>query len=280
MKDVPGPSGPGSDIPGSDISDAGAPVSCSHCRERVSARLDGEDDASSPAVDAHLQRCPDCRAFADRAAAVTRLARTGAAESGPDLVASVLEAAAGLRPLARRRRAGVAVRAGLGLVGAGQVALATAGVLGAAIAGTGEMHMGGASAEHFAHESAAWNLALGIGFAAVALGRSRLVAGLLPVLGAFVGVLAVLSVVDLVAGRVDPARLLSHGLLVLGLVLLLLHRRVLRDGGGRAVAPPRAGPVRPEEPLPWPGTVAGPGAVAHASHVAPADRPGAGREAA
>ncbi|RZT84446.1 putative anti-sigma-YlaC factor YlaD [Pseudonocardia sediminis] len=250
-----------------------APVPCTECRERVSARLDGEDDPF-PAVDAHLQGCPDCRAFADRAATVTRLARTGTAQPGPDLVASVLTAATGMRPVERRRRAGVAVRAGLGMVGAGQIALAAAGVLGAAIAGTGEMHMGGASAEHFAHESAAWNLAIGVGFAAVALGRSRLVAGLVPVIGAFVGVLAVLSVVDLIAGRVDPVRLLAHLLLVVGLVLLLLHRRVLRDDGGRAVAPPRFGPVLPDTVLPWSGPVAGPGAVAHA------DRPSGRREAA
>lgn len=256
-----------------------APVSCAECRERVSARLDGEGGPSA-AVDAHLAGCPDCRSFADRAATVTRLARTGAAQPGPDLVAAVLDAAAGLAPVHRRRRAGIAVRTGLAIVGAGQVALAVAGVLGAAIAGTGEMHMGGASAEHFAHESAAWNLAIGVGFVAVALGRSRLVAGLVPVIGAFVGVLAVLSVVDLVAARVDPARLLGHLLLVVGLVLLLLHRRVLRDDGGRAAAPPRADPEPAAPALPWSGPAAGPGAVAHADRVGHAGRTGAGREAA
>lgn len=252
------------------------PVSCAECRERVSARLDGEDGPSA-AVDAHLAGCPPCRAFADRAASVTRLARTGEAEPGPDLVASVLDAAAGLRPVLRRRRAGVAVRAGLGVVGAGQVALAAAGVVGAALAGhlgAGDMQMAGASAAHFAHESSAWNLALGIGFAAVALGGSRLVAGLLPVTGAFVGVLAVLSAVDLAAGRVDPARLFGHGLVVLGFVLLLLHRRVLRDDGGRAAASSPVDPVRPEPVLPWSGPVTGPGAVARVA------RPAAGRDAA
>ncbi|MDN5915597.1 MAG: zf-HC2 domain-containing protein [Pseudonocardia sp.] len=247
----------------------GTPIPCEECRERVSARLDGEDDAFD-AMDAHLRGCAQCRAFADRAATVTRLARTGAAQPGPDLVASVL-AAADLRPVARRRRAGLAVRAGLGLVGVGQVALAAAGVVGAAFAGhlgVGDVHMAGASAAHFAHESSAWNLALGIGFVAVALGGARLVAGLVPVIGAFVGVLAVLSVVDLVAGRVDPTRLLAHGLVVVGFLLLLLHRRVLRDDGGRAATRPRTDPVRSDPVLPWSGPVAGPGAVAHADRAA------------
>lgn len=244
-----------------------APIECAECRELVSARLDGEQGRSD-AVDAHLQRCADCRAFADRAAAVTRLARTGAAHPTPDLVGPVLAAAAGLRPVVRRRRSAVAVRLGLGLVGLGQVALAVAGVVSAGWAGAGDVHLAGASAAHVAHETSAWNLALGVGFAAVALGGSRLVAGLLPVLGAFVGVLAALSVVDLVAGRVEPDRLLGHALVVVGLVLLLVHRRVLRDGGGRTAPRPHPGPVRAGPDTSWAGPAAGPGAVARTDREA------------
>lgn len=242
---------------------------CDRCRETVSARLDGEapdtGDGPESAVDAHLARCADCRAWADRAAAVTRLARTGAAQAGPDLADPVVAASRTLRPVVRRRRAGIAVRSGLALVGAGQLVLAAAAVAGAATLDHDGRHTGGASIAHAVHETSAWNLAIGIGFLAVAWSGGRLVAGLLPVTGAFVGVLAVLSAVDLVAGRVDPERLATHALVVAGFVLLLLHRRVLGDDGGSARRRDRR-PVTPagvrDADLPWSGPAAGPGAVA------------------
>lgn len=242
---------------------------CDRCRELVSARLDGEaghtGDVPDGAVDAHLACCADCRVWADRAAVVTRLARTGPAEPGPDLVGAVVAASATLRPVVQRRRAGTAVRSGLALVGAGQLVLAAAAVAGAAAVDHGGMQMGGASLTHAVHEMSAWNLALGIGFLAVAWAGGRLVAGLLPVTGAFVGVLAVLSTLDLVAGRVDPSRLATHALVLAGLLLLLLHRHVLGDDGGHAGARDRrhASPGgATDATLPWSGPAAGPGAVA------------------
>ena len=239
---------------------------CERCRELVSARLDGED-AGDPdgALDAHLSGCADCRSWAERAAAVTRLARTGPAEPGPDLAAAVVAASRTLRPVVRRRRAGTGVRAGLALVGAGQLVLAATGVAGATADGHDGMHMAGASVAHAAHETSAWNLAMGIGFLAVAWFGGRMVAGLLPVTGAFVSVLAVLSATDLVAGRVEPDRVATHALVVAGFLLLLLHRRVLGDDGGAGVRGRRrpAGPVAtPDAVLPWAGPSAGPGAVA------------------
>ena len=223
-------------------------------------------------MEAHLAGCPDCRGWADRAAAVTRLARTGPAEPGPDLADAVVAASGTLRPVVRRRRAGVAVRSGLALVGAGQLVLAAAAVAGAAVTDQDGMHVGGASVTHAVHEMSAWNLALGIGFLAVARAGGRLVAGLLPVTGAFVGVLAVLSALDLVAGRVDPERLATHAFVVAGFLLLLLHRRVLGDGGGRAGRRDRRPTIRyglPDATPPLSGSAAGPGAVAqHERRVA------------
>ncbi len=240
---------------------------CERCRELVSARLDGEagPDVPEGAVDAHLAACTDCHAWAERAAAVTRLARTGPAEPGPDLTDAVVAASRTLPAVVRRRRAGIGVRAGLALVGAGQLVLAAIGVAGAAATDhDGMHHVGGASVAHALHETSAWNLAMGIGFLAVAYAGGRLVAGLLPVTGAFVVVLGVLSALDLVAGRVEPDRLLTHALVLAGFVLLLLHRRVLGDGGGRT-APARQdrSPVgASDSTLPWIGPAAGPGAVA------------------
>ncbi|WP_250549087.1 zf-HC2 domain-containing protein [Pseudonocardia sp. H11422] len=204
-------------------------VNCAECREALSARLDGEEHpGEAAAVDAHLEGCAECRLFADRAAHVTRLTRTRVAERGPDLAAAVLAAA----PRPRRPRWPAVLRVALGAVGLGQFALAINGVV---LAGTsGPAHHGvdlaGASTAHFSNESSAWNLALAVGFLWVA-GSSTRASGLVPVVGAFVGVLGALSLMDLLADRVDPSRLAGHGLILVGLVLVIGLRRS-RDGGG------------------------------------------------
>jgi predicted anti-sigma-YlaC factor YlaD len=207
-------------------------MGCEDCREAISAGLDGEElPGESAAVGAHLEGCEECRDFAERAARVTRLARTRVAEPAPDLVAAVAAAAP---PQHRRGGAGL-VRTALGVVGVAQFALAVSELISADGPDAGGHHgvveLAGASAAHLANESSAWNVALAVGFLWAALGSSR-VAGLLPVIAAFVGVLAVLSVLDAVAGRVEADRLFSHGLVVLGFVLLLALQRVRGDGGG------------------------------------------------
>ncbi|MHA6794033.1 zf-HC2 domain-containing protein [Pseudonocardia bannensis] len=206
-------------------------MNCAECREALSARLDGEEHpGESAAVDAHVEGCADCRLFADRAAHVTRLTRTRVAEPGPDLAAAVLAAA----PRPRRPRWPMVMRVALAAVGLGQFALAINGVV---LTGTsGPAHHGvdlaGASTAHFSNESSAWNLALAVGFLWVA-GSSTRASGLVPVVGAFVGVLGVLSLMDLLAERVDPARLAGHGLILIGLLLVIGLRRT-RGGGGDA----------------------------------------------
>lgn len=205
---------------------------CEDCREAISARLDGEDlPGEADAVDAHLRTCADCRAFAERAARVTRLTRVRLAEPEPDLVDSVL-AADPPRPV--RVRAAGAVRIALGGLGVGQAALAISGI--AAAAGHdhgGAVELAGGSAAHLVHESSAWNLAIGVAFLLAATG-SRRATGLVPVLGAFIAALAVLSVLDLVGGRVDVERLLGHGVALAGLILLIVLRRTADDGDGGA----------------------------------------------
>lgn len=63
---------------------------CEDCRDAISARMDGEDAGVAPgAVDDHLAGCAGCRAFADRAAHVTRLARLRPAEDLPDVLPGV-----------------------------------------------------------------------------------------------------------------------------------------------------------------------------------------------
>src|ERR1700754_2605503 len=244
-------------------------LDCRQCREAVSARLDGEDPpggaAGAERAEAHLVTCTACREFVDDAAHITRLARTRPVEEVFDLMPALLEAwtdaapereeaaAERRRHALRRRWALDIVRAGLGAVALGQLSLA-----GASIAATGSdethvampgMGLSGASAAHFSHESAAWNLALGVAFGWVALGRFRPSAGLVPMIAAFVGVLTALSVPDLFAGRVDPSRLVGHGVVVIGLVLLLVFRILHRDDGGRTAG---AGGRARRAPVPGP----------------------------
>jgi predicted anti-sigma-YlaC factor YlaD len=208
-------------------------LDCTACREELSAELDGEGDpARRPDVRAHLAACADCAEWREQAAVVTRLTRTAPAEAGPDLVAVVLPAA----PRPRRWRLGA--RVALMAVGVGQIVLGVLSLVGVGGHGAGTVMLGGADMAHMSHETAAWNLALGAAFVAGAW-WTRHLSGLLPVLGAFIVVLGVLSGLDLAAGRVEPDRVATHALLLVGFAL--------------AVLVARAGPVR------------GPGSAPHAA---------------
>jgi predicted anti-sigma-YlaC factor YlaD len=196
-------------------------MACERWREMLSAQLDGEDDpADRPRVDAHLAGCADCRQWLDRAATVNRLTRTGVAAPVPDLTASILAA---LPPAAApRRRLRPYLYVVLAAVGAVQLILGLAQVGG----GAGVTHAHGLAATpgHLWHESAAWNVAVGAGYLFLALRRSR-PTGLVPMLSAFVGMLLLLSFNDLTAGRVDGARLVSHGFVLAGFLLVVALSR-------------------------------------------------------
>ncbi len=200
----------------------------------LSAQLDGEDDpAGRPAVDAHLAECAGCRGWLDQAAAVNRLTRLGV-PAAPDLSGKIL---AELPAPAPRRRlpSATMLYVALALVGAVQLILGL-GQVGGGVAGV-HVHTGlDATPGHLWHESAAWNVAVGAGYLFIALRRSR-PSGLVPMLTAFVGMLLLLSVNDLTAGRVDATRLVSHGFVILGYLLVVGLSRI---PGGFA-APPGAG---------------------------------------
>jgi predicted anti-sigma-YlaC factor YlaD len=217
-------------------------VNCTQCREALSARLDGEESAAhGRTIEAHLTTCAACRRFADQAARVTRLARTAVATQEPDVVEAVLAAA----PRSRRPRLTIALRVMLGLVGLAQLEIALVGVLAVQSGGHDSpgIMLEGASIAHFAHESAAWNLALGVGFLWIAWHSSR-TSGIVPTLVTFVAVLAVLVALDVAAGRVDPERFLLHGLVVLGLILVLVLDRVPRPTGDAVPGVPAWGQRR------------------------------------
>jgi predicted anti-sigma-YlaC factor YlaD len=233
-------------------------MACEPWREMLSARLDGEDDPAGRArVDEHLAGCAGCREWLDRAVAVNRLTRTGIAASVPDLSAAIL-AALPARPVQAARwslgrlagqpvqvagwsraRLATALFVALAAIGAVQLILGLAQIsAGGTDAGGlgGHVHAGAAATPgHLWHESAAWNVAVGAGYLFLALRRSR-PTGLVPMLTAFVGTLLLLSVNDLTAGRVDGTRLVSHGFVILGYLLVVVLSRVT----GESAQPPGA----------------------------------------
>lgn len=210
-------------------------------RELLSAELDGETDAAeSAAARDHLTGCAGCRAWYADADMVTNLARRTGPEPVGTVDESVLDALAPPRRLTAARVA-LLLRYALGVLGIAQFLLGAAQIGGVA---DGHLHVpdpvGGTAPNHLWHESAAWNVALGAGFVWIAVRRTR-PAGMLPTLTAFVAVLALLSVNDVITGRVDYPRLLSHGLVVAGYLLILALRR---RGGDPDTSPGDAGRTR------------------------------------
>lgn len=201
-------------------------VGCEQCRESLSAQLDDEPEgptAHQEAVEAHLAGCAQCQQWLDDAAAITRMIRTGPVPAGRDVTDSVLEAAPG----PGRARVATGLRLLLGVLGIAQLVLGLVQV--AALSSTPEhTHadtiLTGASTGHLWHESAAWNVAIGFGFLWVAVRRSP-PSGIAATLSAFVVVLTVLNINDLLAGRVEPAHLATHGFILTGFVIVLLLTR-------------------------------------------------------
>lgn len=184
-------------------------VDCEEYREALSARLDdeeGPEDARHPAG-LHLEHCAECALWYDNAALITRRTRTTAAVAWPDVADAVLaKVPAGSSATAPR------LRAALGVVGVlqGLTALFS----------------------HGDYRTTAWQVALAVAFCAVATRRTR-PAGLVPLLGTFVGVLAWGHVFGYAGGA------LSFVLSATGLVLVVLLSRM---------PPLRRTPVPPSEP--------------------------------
>ncbi|HET6532316.1 MAG TPA: zf-HC2 domain-containing protein [Actinoplanes sp.] len=201
-------------------------MACERWRELISAQLDGEDDpADRSRVDDHLAGCAGCRRWLEQAAMVNRLTRTSAARPVPDLTEVIM---AGVPDAASSRRvpSGLLYVA-LVVVGAVQLILGLTQVGGGAFGA--HVHTGlTATPGHLWHESAAWNVAVGAGFLFIGLRRSR-PSGLVPMLTAFVGMLLLLSVNDLSAGRVNATRLVTHAFVLAGYLLVVALTRVTTD---------------------------------------------------
>ncbi|MBO0855466.1 MAG: zf-HC2 domain-containing protein [Nocardia sp.] len=213
-------------------------MKCETVREALSARIDGErEPILADTTDRHLSACPACQDWYRRAEALRRATILQTAPQVPDLTGAIMA------QLPQRRKVDY-VRIALGIVAVAQTALALTQLFGADTgAGQGMSMMGqGFMMGHMSHESAAWNVAIGIGLVWVTL-RTRAAAGQLPLLTVFVGVLTVMSVLDVVRGEVTAERLVTHIPVVLGLALLYLVSRRHRDDDHpqhtASVTPPR-----------------------------------------
>jgi predicted anti-sigma-YlaC factor YlaD len=189
-------------------------MDCSHCREAISARLDGESLPVEPVlIEGHLRGCPRCRAFAAGAARLDRDPRLGFDGSAPDLTASILHrlgverrrAAAGASARVRDARVGLGILAGLQLV------LALPALFGQS-AGT---------SVHAAHELGSFDVAIAVGFLVAAL-RPRTAVGLLPVMVTLTALLAGTSLFDVLAGHVPATGEALHVVDAVGVGLLWL----------------------------------------------------------
>ncbi|MPZ66467.1 MAG: hypothetical protein GEU83_13460 [Pseudonocardiaceae bacterium] len=227
---------------------------CDRAREGISALLDSEDPGIDAAVlQRHLASCPGCRRWQDEAARVNRMVRvrsTGPADVTPDLASRLLPQPRGvrrLRPL---------LRVSLLLVAVVQLTVGVAGLLpplGGHLFAIGGAHMPGMTG-HLGNETAAFNIAIGIALGWIAA-RPYRAHGPLPLLLAFVVVLAGLSVLDFATGRVGWQRLAVHLPVVAGLVVAAALTR-LRPAtmpapeGGATAGEDSEHTVRDEAPSP------------------------------
>ncbi|HXF98719.1 MAG TPA: zf-HC2 domain-containing protein [Gaiellaceae bacterium] len=90
------------------------PIVCERVRAQTSLRLDGElSELERRMAEAHLARCPDCRAFAEDAEAVTALLR----QAPPERPQRPVVVHRPRRPWTVRVQTGLAAAAALLLVG-------------------------------------------------------------------------------------------------------------------------------------------------------------------
>lgn len=203
-------------------------MDCDDIREALSARLDDEEGAQDAArpVEEHLELCGECASWYETAALITRRTRTTAAVAWPDVTDAVL---ARVSPGVDRRVPGL--RLGLGGLAVTQCGLAVTTFL----ADSGD------------YQTGAWQLALGAAYGAVAVRRTA-PSGLVPLLGTFVGALAL----GQVGGLTDGAGVASLLLAAAGLLVVwLLGRRPPEQPDTRPPAAARvSAPTVSDQPEP------------------------------
>ncbi|HEY3877613.1 MAG TPA: zf-HC2 domain-containing protein [Trebonia sp.] len=202
-------------------------MDCDSAREAISARIDGEDPGPpGDGVDKHLTDCAACRAWQQRAHAVTRRARLGGAFLDHDLASQVLSAVP--VPGARRWQR-LAPRFALIMLALGQLTIALPMLF-------GHDHDAGV---HAAHELGSFNLALAIAFGIGAL-RPALSAGLAWPCGISAVGLVTTAIADLIGGQAIGADEAQHLVALAGAALLVWQSRT---AGARIAGPAAAVPA-------------------------------------
>jgi predicted anti-sigma-YlaC factor YlaD len=210
-------------------------MDCDSAREAISAGIDGESsDLPDDVLETHLASCACCRAWQQRAHAVTRRARLGGAFLDHDLASRVLAAVPAAEPWWRR---GTTRRAALLALALGQLAIAAPMLI------LGRDHDAGV---HAAHELGSFNLALAVAFAVGAV-RPKLSAGLAWPCGIAALGLAVTAIADLISGQALGLDEAMHLVAVAGAALLAWQARLpdVRSAGSAIVAGVAAEGPRP-----------------------------------
>lgn len=187
-------------------------MNCSHARELISARIDGEcDGVEVHTLDAHLAQCQLCRAFEARAVALTRSARVRPAEPVPDLSAAIVRAVSPLRAKRKGALMGSA-RWLLAWVALCELAFALPALLFGSDSG---------AAPHVARHIGSFDVAIAVGLLFASFRPAR-AAALLPVAGALTACLLVSSLLDLADGSTTAPLEAHHLVEVVGFGLLWL----------------------------------------------------------
>lgn len=183
-------------------------MDCENYRLGISARLDGEDAGVDDASLAwHLANCEACRRFESETIALTRAVRVAATEAPPDLTPTIMAAINQQRAGRAPRFDPQALRIGLITLAVVQMLLAVPVLLFGRDAG---------APIHIAREIGSFDFALAVGFFFVGWRPARAY-GMLPLVAAVVGCLAVTTGVDLVRGTATLLNESAHLLDVMGL---------------------------------------------------------------
>jgi predicted anti-sigma-YlaC factor YlaD len=202
-------------------------MNCTRIRHAVSARLDGEDPGlDTVAIDAHLERCSACRAFAGASARFRRAGRLTPAPEVPDLTPRIV-AAIGRESRAPARGGDMLLALRWILVG---LALAQIGVAVPALF----LGSDAGVPVHTARHLGSFDVAVAVGFLFAAWRPSR-IPGLLPVVAALVACLFGSSLLDVFSGNTAALGEAHHAIDVVGLAVLW----VLGRGVVGPVVPPR-----------------------------------------
>ena len=193
---------------------------CEGNEEQISAWLDGElTTLEEQALQRHLATCDACAAYAGRSEALHRSMRLSAIDEVPDLVAAIVAAA----PRQPRHVVEELMRYALGVLAATQLLLAIPELFARS---TNE-------SVHVARHLGGWDLAFAVGLLVVAMQPWR-ARGLLPMVAALAGVMAVTAVFDMLNHQAAGLGEASHVFELAGLALVwLIARSDRRRSGGR-----------------------------------------------